>query len=107
MRNLAIQDKRHGQMIIEYLDENRELVTIYSILVIILIISSIASPTFRTPRNMFNVLRQAVALGDWHVLCRYRPGSDSGGLSGITGSAACGSNRYRTVGMARNRKTGG
>ena len=63
MRNLAVQDKRHGQMIVEYLDENRELVTIYSILVIILIISSITSPTFRTPRNIFNVLRQAVALG--------------------------------------------
>lgn len=63
MRNLAIQDKPRGRTIAGYLDENRELVTIYGILVFILVVSSIASPTFRTPRNAFNVLRQAVALG--------------------------------------------
>ncbi len=46
-----------------YIEENRELVTIYGILLVILVISSTASPTFRTSANAFNVLRQAVALG--------------------------------------------
>ncbi|HSR33761.1 MAG TPA: ABC transporter permease [Anaerolineae bacterium] len=63
MRDVAIQRRSYGRAILDYLDENRELVTIYGILLVIFILSSIASPTFRTPRNVFNVLRQAVALG--------------------------------------------
>jgi ribose transport system permease protein len=44
-------------------DEHRELLTIYTILAIIVLLAAIALPTFRSPRNFFNVLRQAVALG--------------------------------------------
>jgi ribose transport system permease protein len=44
-------------------DEHRELLTIYTILAIIVLVAAIALPTFRSPRNFFNVLRQAVALG--------------------------------------------
>jgi ribose transport system permease protein len=44
-------------------DEDRELLTIYAILGILFLIGMIALPAFRSPRNLFNVLRQAVALG--------------------------------------------
>jgi ribose transport system permease protein len=44
-------------------DEHRDLITIYAILAAIMILAAIALPTFRSPRNIFNVLRQAVALG--------------------------------------------
>src|SRR4030067_682970 len=43
--------------------EHRELVTIYAILGVLFLIGMIALPAFRSPRNLFNVLRQAVALG--------------------------------------------
>jgi len=43
--------------------EHRELVTIYAILGVLILIGMIALPAFRSPRNLFNVLRQAVALG--------------------------------------------
>lgn len=46
-----------------FIEENRELVTIFGILLIIAAIGAIASPKFRTEQNTFNVLRQAVALG--------------------------------------------
>jgi ribose transport system permease protein len=45
------------------LDEHRELLTIFAILVVIVLIATIAEPNFRSPRNLFNVGRQAVALG--------------------------------------------
>src|SRR4030065_1015925 len=44
-------------------DENRELLTIYAILGVLFLIGMIALPSFRSSRNLFNVLRQAVALG--------------------------------------------
>jgi ribose transport system permease protein len=44
-------------------DEHRDLITIYAILAVIMVLAAIALPTFRSPRNIFNVLRQAVALG--------------------------------------------
>ena len=44
-------------------DEERELLTIYAILGALFLIGMIFLPTFRSPRNLFNVLRQAVALG--------------------------------------------
>jgi ribose transport system permease protein len=47
----------------QFLHNNTELVRIYGILLLIIIAASIASPDFRTPQNMFNVLRQSVALG--------------------------------------------
>jgi ribose transport system permease protein len=50
---------RWGRM----LDQNRELITIYSILAAIVLIGVIALPDFPSSRNIFNVLRQAVALG--------------------------------------------
>ena len=40
-----------------------ELLTIYAILGVLFLIGMIALPAFRSPRNLFNVLRQAVALG--------------------------------------------
>jgi ribose transport system permease protein len=43
--------------------EHRELVTIYALLGVLILIGMIALPAFRSPRNLFNVLRQAVALG--------------------------------------------
>lgn len=46
-----------------FFEENRELVTIFGILLIIAAVGAIASPKFRTEQNTFNVLRQAVALG--------------------------------------------
>lgn len=63
MQKAATRNRLLGRSIVDFLQENRELVTIYAILIAIFILSSIASPTFRTPRNIFNVLRQAVALG--------------------------------------------
>ncbi len=44
-------------------DEDRELLTIFAILGVLILIGMIALPAFRSPRNLFNVLRQAVALG--------------------------------------------
>ena len=44
-------------------EEDRELLTIYAILGVLILIGMIALPAFRSPRNLFNVLRQAVALG--------------------------------------------
>ena len=47
----------------QFFGENRELLTIYGILMFILIIGTVLSPNFRSAANLFNVLRQAVALG--------------------------------------------
>jgi ribose transport system permease protein len=44
-------------------DEHRELVTISGILLGLVLIAAVAEPNFRSSRNLFNVLRQAVALG--------------------------------------------
>jgi len=46
-----------------FVDENREQLTIYGILLIITVIGTVLSSQFRTSTNFFNVLRQAVALG--------------------------------------------
>lgn len=54
---------RFGNWRQRLLDEHRELLTIYLILGGIILIAAIALPNFPTPRNLFNVLRQAVALG--------------------------------------------
>jgi len=47
----------------QFFDENRDLLTIYGILMLILFIGTVLSPNFRSAANLFNVLRQAVALG--------------------------------------------
>lgn len=47
----------------QFLHNNTELVRIYGILLLIIIAAAIASPDFRTADNLFNVLRQSVALG--------------------------------------------
>ncbi|HSR48282.1 MAG TPA: ABC transporter permease [Anaerolineales bacterium] len=44
-------------------DEQRDVIIIYAILLGIALLAFIALPTFRSPRNFFNVLRQSVALG--------------------------------------------
>lgn len=44
-------------------DEQRDVIIIYSILFGIALLAFIALPNFRSPRNIFNVLRQSVALG--------------------------------------------
>ena len=45
------------------LDEHRETLTILAVLVGLVLLAAIVEPNFRTSRNLFNVLRQAVALG--------------------------------------------
>jgi ribose transport system permease protein len=52
-----------GRTFRQFLEENREIVTIFGILITIAVIGAISSPDFRTSRNSINVLRQAVALG--------------------------------------------
>jgi ribose/xylose/arabinose/galactoside ABC-type transport system permease subunit len=47
----------------QFFEENRELLTIYGILLITIIIGTALSSQFRTATNLFTVLRQAVALG--------------------------------------------
>ena len=47
----------------QFFDENRELLTIYGILMLIIIVGTALSADFRSAANLFNVLRQAVALG--------------------------------------------
>ena len=44
-------------------DEQRDVIIIYSILIAIVLVAFIALPNFRSSRNLFNVLRQGVALG--------------------------------------------
>jgi ribose transport system permease protein len=47
----------------QLIDDHRELVTISAILLLLIVIAAVAEPNFRSSRNLFNVLRQAVALG--------------------------------------------
>jgi ribose transport system permease protein len=44
-------------------DEHRELLTICAVLLVIAVVAAIVEPNFTSARNVFNVLRQAVALG--------------------------------------------
>lgn len=44
-------------------DDHRELLTISAVLLALVIIAVVATPKFSSSRNLFNVLRQAVALG--------------------------------------------
>lgn len=50
-------------MKINYLEEHKATLGVYLILVLLVVASSLASDTFLTPRNITNVLRQAVAIG--------------------------------------------
>jgi ribose transport system permease protein len=63
MSEQAIGSRSQSNSLRRFIDENRELVTIFGILLIIIAIGAITSPDFRTQRNTINVLRQAVALG--------------------------------------------
>jgi ribose transport system permease protein len=45
------------------LDEHREGLTVLAVLVMLVLLGAVLEPNFRTSRNLFNVLRQAVALG--------------------------------------------
>jgi ribose transport system permease protein len=63
MATESLRQDRLRQWWRRLVDEHGELLTIYGILVGIVVIGMIALPTFRSSRNLFNVLRQAVALG--------------------------------------------
>jgi len=45
------------------LDEQRDVIIIYTILLCIVVLAAVVIPEFRSARNLFNVLRQSVALG--------------------------------------------
>ncbi len=60
--NVTIIKPKPGKLQ-QFLHNNTELVRIYGILLLIIVAASIASPDFRTAQNLFNVLRQSVALG--------------------------------------------
>ncbi len=63
MSDAALTSRRGQSRLRQFAEENPELVTIYGIMVAILGLAALISPEFRTPYNLFNVLRQAVALG--------------------------------------------
>jgi ribose transport system permease protein len=63
MTEQAFQPAYQARSFRQFLEENRELVTIFGILLTIAAIGAIASPEFRSEQNAVNVLRQAVALG--------------------------------------------
>src|SRR5512142_247320 len=63
MSEQAITPVYQRRSLKRFIDENRELVTIFGLLLIIIAIGAFTSPNFRTERNTVNVLRQAVALG--------------------------------------------
>jgi ribose transport system permease protein len=63
MTEQALQPVYRTRSFRQFIDENRELVTIFGILLMIAAIGAVASPEFRSEQNAVNVLRQAVALG--------------------------------------------
>lgn len=63
MTDQALQPTYRTRSFKGFLEENRELVTIFGILLIIAAVGAVASPEFRSEQNAVNVLRQAVALG--------------------------------------------
>lgn len=63
MTQEIIQASESNRSFRHILDENREVITIFGILIIIVIIGALSSSDFRSERNTVNVLRQAVALG--------------------------------------------
>lgn len=63
MTEQAYQPSYQTRSFRQLLEENRELVTIFGILLTIAAIGAIASPEFRSEQNVTNVFRQAVALG--------------------------------------------
>jgi ribose transport system permease protein len=46
-----------------FFDKHRDVVVIYGILIGIVVLATVFLPEFRNPLNMFNILRQSVALG--------------------------------------------
>lgn len=63
MTNATVGLRRTQSRLRTFVDKHRDLVIIYGILLLIIGLSALVSPSFRTSRNAFNVLRQAVALG--------------------------------------------
>jgi ribose transport system permease protein len=63
MSEQAIRGNYQSRSLRQFFQENRELVTIFGILLIIVAVGALASPDFRSERNAVNVFRQAVALG--------------------------------------------
>lgn len=63
MTEQALQPVYRTRSFRQFIDENRELVIIFGILLMIAAIGAVASPEFRSEQNAVNVLRQAVALG--------------------------------------------
>lgn len=63
MSEQAIRSNYQSRSIKRFIEENRDLVTIFGILIIIVAAGALASSDFRTERNAVNVFRQAVALG--------------------------------------------
>lgn len=63
MSEQAIQPIGQHRNFRQFLEENRELVIIFGILLVIIAIGLLVAPEFHTATNAFNVLRQAVALG--------------------------------------------
>ena len=63
MTGEAIATGRKGFNWRRFLDKHRDVVVIYGILILIVLLALIFLPEFRNARNMFNILRQSVALG--------------------------------------------
>ena len=63
MTQEAIRISKPSRSLKQFIDEYREQVTIFGILLIIIGIAAVLSPNFRTATNGINVLRQGVALG--------------------------------------------
>jgi ribose transport system permease protein len=63
MATEAVVPRRPGERWARFVDEHRELLTISSVLLALVVIAAFAAPNFLSGRNLFNVLRQAVALG--------------------------------------------
>lgn len=61
MKSITVNSKPAQRFSLGYLDG--QLVAILAILVMLIVVSSLLSPTFSTPQNLSNVTRQAVALG--------------------------------------------
>jgi ribose transport system permease protein len=63
MTDASLQARLRSFDLRRFVSENREVVTIYGIVLLIMGFGLVAIPDFRSARNFFNILRQAVALG--------------------------------------------
>jgi ribose transport system permease protein len=63
MSEAAVSTARKPNRLRRFIGENPELITIYGIMIIVFGFGALIAPEFRSSQNLFNVLRQAVALG--------------------------------------------